>query len=110
MDLTTSYLGLKLKNPLVPSASPLSKDIDTIKQLEDAGAAAVVMYSLFEEQISFEAAELDHFLTHGTDSFAEALSYFPTEDDFNLGPDEYLEHIRKAKEATNIPMGLCIVQ
>ena len=104
MDLTTSYLGLKLKNPLVPSASPLSKNIDTIKQLEDAGAAAVVMYSLFEEQISFEAAELDHFLTHGTDSFAEALSYFPTEEDYNLGPDEYLEHIRKAKEATNIPI------
>jgi dihydroorotate dehydrogenase (fumarate) len=104
MDLTTSYLGLKLKNPLVPSASPLSKDIDSIKQLEDAGAAAVVMYSLFEEQISFEAAELDHFLTHGTDSFAEALNYFPAEDEFNLGPDEYLEHIRKAKEATNIPI------
>lgn len=104
MDLTTSYLGLNLKNPLVPSASPLSKDIDSIKKLEDAGAAAIVMYSLFEEQISFEAAELDHFLTRGTDSFAEALSYFPAEEDFNLGPDEYLNHIRQAKESTNIPI------
>jgi dihydroorotate dehydrogenase (fumarate) len=104
MDLTTTYMNLKLKNPLVPSASPLSKELDTIKKLEDIGAAAIVMYSLFEEQISFEAAELDHFLSHGSESFAEALSYFPGQDDFNLGPDEYLEHIRKAKEATDIPI------
>ncbi len=104
MDLTTTYMGLKLKNPLVPSASPLSKDIDTIKKLEDAGAAAVVLYSIFEEQISFEAEELSHFLSHGTESFAEALSYFPREQEFNLGPDEYLEHIRKAKQATTIPV------
>lgn len=104
MDLKTSYMGLQLKNPLVPSASPLSKEIDTIRKLEDAGAAAVVLYSLFEEQISFEAAELDHFLTYGTDSFAEALSYFPEEEEYNLGPEEYLEHIRKAKEATDIPI------
>ena len=104
MDLSTTYLGLKLKNPLVPSASPLSKDIDSIKKLEDAGASAIVMYSLFEEQIAFEAAELDHFLTRGTEQFAEALTYFPEEDEFNLGPEEYLEHIRKAKEATDIPI------
>lgn len=97
-------MNLKLKNPLVPSASPLSKDIDTIKKLEDAGAAAIVMYSIFEEQISFEAEELDHFLTHGAESFAEALSYFPDQDDFHTGPDEYLEHIQKAKQATNIPI------
>jgi dihydroorotate dehydrogenase (fumarate) len=102
MDLTTSYMGLKLKNPLVPSASPLSKDIDSIKKLEDAGASAIVLYSLFEEQISFEAEEMSHFLSHGTESFAEALSYFPQEQEFNLGPDEYLEHIRKAKQATQI--------
>jgi dihydroorotate dehydrogenase (fumarate) len=104
MDLTTTYMGLKLKNPLVPSASPLSKDLDTIKQLEDAGAAAIVLYSLFEEQISFEAEELDHFLTYGTESFAEALSYFPQAQEFNLGPEEYLEHIRKVKAATSIPV------
>ena len=66
MDLTTKYMGLELKNPLVPSASPLSKDLDNIKKLEDAGASAIVLYSLFEEQISFEAEEMDYFLTHGT--------------------------------------------
>ncbi|MBN1543013.1 dihydroorotate dehydrogenase-like protein [candidate division KSB1 bacterium] len=104
MDLSTTYMGLKLKNPLVPSASPLSKELSTIKKMEDAGAAAVVLYSLFEEQISFEAAELDHFLSRGTESFAEALSYFPEPEEYNLGPDEYLEHIRKAKEATDIPI------
>jgi len=104
MDLSTTYMGLKLKNPLVPSASPLSKDLATIKRLEDAGASAVVLYSLFEEQISFEAAELDHFLTQGTESYAEALSYFPQVEEYNLGPEEYLEHIRKAKEATDIPI------
>jgi dihydroorotate dehydrogenase (fumarate) len=104
MDLSTTYLGLKLKNPLVPSASPLSKDLDSIKKLEDAGASAIVMYSLFEEQIAFEAAELDHFLTRGTEQFAEALTYFPEEEDYNLGPEEYLEHIRKAKDATDIPI------
>ena len=104
MDLTTKYLGLTLKNPLVPSSSPLSKELDSIKKLEEAGASAIVMYSLFEEQISFEAAELDHFLTRGTESFAEALSYFPDAGDYNLGPEEYLEHVRKAKEATDIPV------
>ncbi|HOH05890.1 MAG TPA: dihydroorotate dehydrogenase-like protein [bacterium] len=104
MDLTTTYMGLKLKNPLVPSASPLSKNLDTIKNLEDAGASAIVLYSLFEEQISFEAEELDHFLSYGTDSFAEALTYFPEAQEYRLGPEGYLEHIRKAKEATGIPI------
>jgi len=104
MDLTTTYMGLKLKNPLVPSASPLSKEVSTIKQLEDAGASAIVIYSLFEEQISFETEELDYFLSHGTDSFAEALSYFPEPEDFNRGPDEYLDHIRKVKETVDIPV------
>ncbi len=104
MDLTTTYMGLKLKNPLVPSSSPLSKELDTIKKLEDAGASAIVMYSIFEEQISFEAKELDHFLNYGTESFAEALSYFPKQEEYFLGPEEYLQHIRKAKEATNIPI------
>lgn len=104
MDLSTSYLGLKLKNPLVPSASPLSRSIDGIKRMEDAGASAIVMYSLFEEQIHHEAAELDHYLSYGTQSFAEALSYFPEHGEYNLGPDEYIDHIRKAKEAVDIPI------
>ncbi len=75
MDLTTKYMGLKLKNPIVPSASPLSHSVDTVKAMEDAGAAAVVVYSLFEEQITHESGELDHYLSVGIDSFAEALSY-----------------------------------
>lgn len=104
MDLSTTYLGLRLKNPLVPSASPLSRTLDGIKRMEDAGAAAIVMYSLFEEQIHHEAAELDHYLSYGTQSFAEALTYFPETTEYNLGPDEYIEHIRKAKEAVDIPI------
>jgi len=104
MDLSTTYLGLRLKNPLVPSASPLSRTLDGIKRMEDAGAAAIVMYSLFEEQIHHEAAELDHYLSYGTQSFAEALTYFPEATEYNLGPDEYIEHIRKAKEAVDIPI------
>ena len=104
MDLTTTYMGLTLKNPLVPSASPLSKDIGTIKAMEDAGASAVVMYSLFEEQITHDQKALDHFLTAGAESFAEAISYFPVQTDYNLGPDEYLEHIHIAKAATDIPI------
>ncbi len=104
MDLTTNYLGLHLKNPIVPSSSPLSRDIGTVKKMEDAGASAVVMWSLFEEQLQFDAKELNHFLTYGTESFSEALSYFPEMDDFNLGPDDYLEHIRSLKEAVDIPI------
>src|SRR5947209_12681222 len=84
IDLTTSYLGLPLRNPLVASASPLSKKVDAVRRLEDAGAAAVVMHSLFEEQITRESLELDHFLAHGADSFAEALSYFPDMARYNL--------------------------
>lgn len=104
MDLSTKYMGMSLKNPLVPSASPLSRSIDGIKELEDAGASAVVMYSIFEEQFSYEARELAHFLSHGTESFAEALTYFPEPDEFNLGPEEYLELIAKAKKSVNIPI------
>src|ERR1044072_9108823 len=91
MDLRTEYLGLTLKNPIVPSSSPLSYTIDSIRRLEDAGAAAVVMYSLFEEQITAESYYLDYYLSHGTDSYAESLSYFPEMERFNVGPDEYLE-------------------
>lgn len=104
MDLTTSYLGLKLKNPLVPSASPLSEDLDNIRQMEDAGASAVVMYSLFEEQITKESQEVDHFLSYGSESFGEALSYFPDMETYNVGPEEYLERIHNAKEAVDIPI------
>jgi len=104
MDLTTTYMGLSLKNPIVPSASPLSYKLDNIRRMEDAGAAAITMYSLFEEQLDFEAASLTHFLDYGTESFAEALSYFPEPYEFNLGPDEYLEHIRRAKAAVDVPV------
>jgi dihydroorotate dehydrogenase (fumarate) len=104
MDLTTKYLGLNLKNPLVPSASPLSKTVDKVKKLEDAGASAVVVYSLFEEQIMHEANEFDHYMSYGTESFAEALSYFPMPEEYNLGPEEYLKHISNLKKAVNIPI------
>jgi dihydroorotate dehydrogenase (fumarate) len=104
MDLSTSYLGLKLKNPIVPSASPLSYTLDSMKRLEDAGAAAIVMYSLFEEQIAHEAAELNYYLTYGSETYAEALTYFPEPQEFHLGPDEYVNLLRKAKESLNIPV------
>ena len=103
-DLTTTYLGLELKNPLVASASPLSKKLDTVRRLEDAGAAAVVMYSLFEEQIVHDSLALDHFLNRTTDVSNEAASYFPDLDNYNIGPDDYLEHIRKIKAAVSIPV------
>ncbi len=104
MDLTTTYLGLKLRNPIVPSAGPLSHSIDSMKRLEDAGAAAVVMYSLFEEQIAHDSAELSHYLSYGTESFAESLTYFPDVGEYNLGPDAYVELVRKAKESLSIPV------
>ena len=104
MDLTTTYMGLKLKNPLVPSASPLGRDVSTVKRMEDFGASAVVLESLFEEQIIHEEFEMDHFLAQGTESFAEATTYFPDSDMYTFGPDEYLTHIQKCKEAVNIPI------
>jgi len=104
MDLKTTYLGLPLRSPLVPSASPLSESIDNLKRMEDEGAGAVVLHSLFEEQIEQEARTLDHYLGHGAESFAEALTYFPEPRHFMFGPDEYLEHIRRAKEALSIPV------
>jgi dihydroorotate dehydrogenase (fumarate) len=104
LDLTTRYLGLILKNPLVASASPLSKKVDSVRRLEDGGAAAVVMYSLFEEQITHESRELDHYLERGTHSYAESLSYFPDLDHYNLGPEPYLEHLHRIKSAVSIPV------
>lgn len=104
MDITTNYLGLKLRSPLVVSACPLSEDVDNIKRMEDAGAAAVVLYSLFEEQLRRDRLELNQHLEHGTESFAEALTYFPEPDEFHLGPEDYLKHIAAAKKATRIPI------
>lgn len=105
MDLTTTYMGLKLKNPLIPSASPLSEKVDVVKRLEDSGAAAIVMYSLFEEQINREINEMDYFLSSTSDSFAEALSFFPEPEEYkNLHAEDYLEQIRKLKEAVDIPI------
>ncbi|GIK72842.1 MAG: dihydroorotate dehydrogenase [Chloroflexota bacterium] len=104
IDLTTNYLGMKLKHPVVPSASPLSDSLDKIKRLEDAGASAIVMYSLFEEQIVGESHLLDHYLSYGAESFAEALDYFPEMDSYNVGPHAYLDLIRRAKESVQIPI------
>jgi len=104
IDLSTTYLGLNLKNPIVPSASPLSKSLSTLKQLEDQGAAAVVLHSLFEEQIDQESRELNYYLTQGTESYAEAITYFPDLEEYNIGPETYLEHIRQAKAALDIPV------
>ena len=104
MDLSTTYMGLKLKNPLVPSAGPLTADADSIARLGEQGAAAIVLHSVFEEQIRHDEAELDHFTTQGTESFAESLTYFPQAQEYRHGPDEYLELIRKAKQAVDVPV------
>jgi dihydroorotate dehydrogenase (fumarate) len=103
-DLTSGYLGLQLRNPLVASASPLAKDLANLRKMEDSGAAAVVLHSLFEEQITAEEHSLDRLLSEGTESYAEALSYFPELPSYGMGPDAYLEHIRKAKQAVRIPI------
>jgi dihydroorotate dehydrogenase (fumarate) len=103
-DLSTRYLGLALRNPLVASASPLCESLDNIRRMEDAGAAAVVLHSLFEEQINLESHHLDRYLSHGTESYAESLTYFPDMTSYNLGPEAYLEHIRRAKAAVEIPL------
>ncbi len=104
MNLITNYLGLELKSPIVPSAGPLSQDIGNIKAMEDAGAGAAVLYSLFEEQIEQEALEMNHLTAMHEDSHPEALSYFPADIPFKMGPEEYLNHLRKAKEAVDMPV------
>ncbi|MDP2366064.1 MAG: dihydroorotate dehydrogenase-like protein [Ignavibacteria bacterium] len=104
MDITTTYLGLKLKSPIVCSAGPLSEKISNIREMEDAGAGAVVLYSIFEEQIEHDQLELDHHTSVHSESFAEATSYLPEPFEYKLGADEYLDHIRKAKEAVDIPI------
>ena len=103
-DLSTTYLGLNLKNPLVASASPLSKKLDRAKKLEDAGISAIVMYSLFEEQIIHESLELDHYLNRGSDSFPEALSYLPDGGMYAIKPEKYLDQVTGLKKALKIPV------
>lgn len=105
MDLSTTYLGINLRSPLlVGSAGPLTEDVDNIKRMEEAGASGVVLHSFFEEQLRIEQLELHHHLTHGTESFAEALTYFPEPQIFHVGAEEYLNHIQQAKEQVNIPI------
>ncbi len=106
MDLRTTYMGLELKNPVVASASPLTADLDGIRRVEDAGAAAAVMASLFEEQVEQENAAFEHLMEHGSQSFAESLSYFPQIGDPGAasGADEHLERLRRAAEACDIPV------
>lgn len=104
VDLRTTYLGLVLNSPLVASASPLSRDVEGICRLEEAGASAVVLYSLFEEQLRQEEVDLEYHLSAGTESFAESLTYFPQPSEFQTGPEGYLEHIRKAKSSVSIPI------
>ncbi len=103
-NLTTRYLGLDLKNPLVASASPLTKKLDGAKKLDEMGIGAIVMYSLFEEQIIHESLELDHYLTRGTESFAEALSYLPDTGMYSMGPGKYLDHLSAIKKAVSVPV------
>ena len=103
-DLSTTYLGLKLKNPIVASASPLSKKIERARKLEEAGIAAIVMYSLFEEQIIQESLELDHNLSRGTDSYPEALSYLPDGGMYGVSPEKYLNQVAGLKKALQIPI------
>jgi len=104
MNLETDYLGLKLKNPIMPGASPLVDDLSTVRRLEDAGAAAIVMHSLFEEQIELERAALDRDVESHTESFAEALTYLPNEDDFNETSEQYLQLISKIKASVSVPV------
>ena len=104
MDLTTTYLGFTLPHPLMPGASPLADNLDTVRRLEDAGAAAIVMRSLFEEQITRQDLGVVHDILVHEETTAEALSYFPRPDDFTLGPDRYLEHVRQIKAAVSVPV------
>jgi dihydroorotate dehydrogenase (fumarate) len=104
VDLSTTYLGLELNNPLVASAGPFSRRISTVKHLEEAGISAIVMYSLFEEQIIHESRELDYFLNRGTEMFPEALSYLPDIGNYSIGPEVYLDNLRRTKEAVSIPV------
>jgi len=104
VDLRTAYLGLELDNPLVVAACSLTGDLDTLRRLEEAGASAAVLHSLFEEQIEYEDVEGELVFERGTESFAEALTYFPEPEEYRTGPDAYLKHIEEAKKAVSIPV------
>jgi dihydroorotate dehydrogenase (fumarate) len=104
IDLSTQYLGLTLRSPVVASASPLSQRVESVQRLEAAGVSAVVMYSLFEEQIIQQSLELDHLLSHGAESFAESLSYLPDTGRYSVGPERYLEQVARLKRAVSIPV------
>ncbi len=104
MDLSTTYLGFKLPHPLMTGACPLADSMDNVRRLEDAGTAAIVMRSLFEEQIVSEQLATNRSMDVPADSYAEALSYFPSPEEFKLGPEEYLEQIRKIKQAVSVPV------
>ena len=104
IDLSTNYLGLKLKNPVVVSASPLTEKLENFARLEDAGASAIVMYSLMEEQIEAESENIDNALEYGTNSYAESTSYLPDMQKYHIGPDRYLELLRKGKASVSIPV------
>lgn len=104
MKLDTTYMGLSLKNPIIAGASPMTASSDSIKRLEDAGAAAIVMHSIFEEQINHEAHEIDHFLFKGSDSYAEAVGFFPEMELSNLESEHYLEEITALKKSLSIPL------
>jgi dihydroorotate dehydrogenase (fumarate) len=104
MDLSTTYMGLQLKSPLIPGASPMVDDLDLVRRLEDAGAAAIVMHSLFEEQISGERFATIYHMELYADSYAEAQSYFPSSGEYPLGPEQYLDHIRRIKQSVSIPV------
>jgi dihydroorotate dehydrogenase (fumarate) len=104
VDLTTTYMGLELKNPLVASSSPLSEKVDSVQQLEEAGISAVIMYSLFEEQIVRESLALSAALDEGSESFAEALTYLPHYGRYSVGPEAYIDHLKRVKQGVNIPV------
>src|SRR5208337_474305 len=104
IDLSMQYLGLKLSGPIVVASTPLSESIDNVRHMEDAGASAIVLTSLFEEQLALESRTLDDDLSRGTDSFAESLGYLPDLSDYRMTQDVYLEHLRKCKEAVKIPI------
>src|ERR1035441_4222335 len=104
IDLTTNYLGLKLKNPVVVSASPLTEKLENFARLQDAGASAIVMYSLFEEQIEAESENLDAAMEYGTNSYAEATTYLPDMPKYHVGPDRYIDLLHKAKKTVDIPV------
>jgi dihydroorotate dehydrogenase (fumarate) len=104
IDLTTQYMSLVLKNPLVASASPLTESVDNLRRMEDSGIAAVVLPSLFEEQLTLESVQIDQDLSRGADEFAEAITYLPNLESYNTGPEGYLELIHRAKQAVAIPV------